>query len=606
MALAPIGVLYLASLVRLLMLQGHFGVKEVEELVEHEITLPAARGSILDRHDRVLAEDVNTWQLVVNYLPEHRSLVKAVGDWKYTPAEVEEKVQLLAQGVGVPFERLWPALMVDAGSWQVLRSGISPAERASIQKALSVVPYSGLSLVQKFERVYPQGAILSHVIGMPPGDPSDKKGTAGNGLERGLDPLLAGTDGSRRFISVSRQHGVNPAAEMVEPIPGQSVRTTLDADLSMVARRELVRLMEEHEAFHCFAIAVDVNTGEILLMAGLPDYDPNDPMGTMEEHVHPVTGEKELNGWTYPGLWRIAPGSTFKALTASYALSRGDIGQEQWFENHGGEFKIPRRPHILHNSPGTPVEPMRAFEGIVHSSNVVFAQVARAIGREGMAEMLDQFGYHPESYRLPGLALELQPRSPKPREDFFRERSPDGMAYTIPDMGYGRGIEVAPLDHAMALAAVANGGWLMEPSLDPKNLQRNRRRVLEEGATAYVREAMHAMVMLEHRDWLPHRDAYRYGGKSGTAKILAGVFKDRYTSLFSAFGPLEDPQVLVMVVAYGTEYSGRAGPHHFGSRVCGPAAAEILHYALQKRGQLATNSAQTLDSWASEATLQRD
>jgi cell division protein FtsI (penicillin-binding protein 3) len=607
MALAPIGLLYLATLVRLIMLQGHFGVTDVDELVESEIVLPAARGSILDRHDRVLAEDVNTWELMVTFPPKHRSLVQAIGDWKYTQAEVEEKVRLLADGVGVPFERLWVALLVDRNSWQVLRSGISPAERESIKKAMAVVPYSGLALMQKFERVYPQGAVLGHVIGMPPGDAEDKHSTAGNGLERGLDSLLAGTDGSRRAIAVSRQHGVNPALGMVEPVPGQSVRTTLDAELSAVARRELGKLKEEHDPFQCFAVAVDVHTGEILTMTGLPDYDPNDPLGTMEKHVHPVTGEEELEGWTYPGLWRISPGSTFKPLMAAYALSRGSIDPEQWFENHGGKFRVPRRVEILNNSPNTPTEPMRAFEGIVHSSNVVFAQIARAVGREGMAGMLEHFGYHMESRRLPGLALDLQGRSSLPqRAAFFKERSPDGMAYTIPTMGFGKGFEVPPLDHAMALASIANGGWLMEPTLDPRNLQRGRRRILEEEATVYVREAMHGMVMLDHRKWLPHREEFRYAGKSGTSTILGGVFKGRYTSLFTAFGPVEDPQVLVLVVAYGTQKSAPGGLHHYGSRVSGPAAANILRHALRKRGHLATNSAQTLDSWASEATLQRD
>lgn len=616
MALVPIGVLYLASFVRLIMLQGHLGEVDALEHVRTHTELPASRGSILDRNGRVLAEDVGTWDLVMESLPQHRHLLQQIDAGRLTPEQAEERVQILADGIGVPFPTVWRVLMTDPDPYQILRRGIGPGEREAIRRTLSAVPWTGIGLRQSFDRCYPNGPVLSHVIGFPntrnekdrPNADGTLPGSPGSGLELGLEPLLGGKDGIRYAISVSRKHGVDPALNMTDPVPGQSVRTTLDLELSTFARRELVALMEKHPAERCMAVVIDVKTGQVLSMLGLPDYDPADPEGSMEPWTNPVTGQEELNGWSFPGIWYIGPGSTFKPLVAAYALQRGAIGKDQWFENFNGAYRPPNRRAVdaIDNSIGVPREPMRAFEAIVESSNVVFAQIAREIGREDMADMLDYFGYSTEPRVLPGLALPLQPRTGPPHSAYFRKRGPDGMAYTIPSMGYGQEIELPPLDHAMALATIANGGYLLEPTLDPLSDQGQGRRILDEDVAAYVRDAMHGMVMKESRDWLPHKDVLDYCGKSGTATITGGVFKGRYSSLFTAFGPAEDPQVLVLVAAFGTSKADRVGTHHFGSKVCGPAAANILHHALQGRGMLATKSAETLDWRASEATLQRD
>ncbi len=604
-ALAPIGVLYFASLLRLLSLQGHLTQEDASSFVRRTTVLPAPRGAILDRYGRVLAEDVQSWDLVLPLLPKDRGLVQAAESGRLQPAELRAKIETLAEGVGVPFAKLWQSVLTNPSAAQVLRRGLAPAQRETIAQLLRQIPGSGLSLRQEFRRVCPNGPVLSHLLGYPRGE--DEGGRAGMGLELGLEPLLQGVNGFRRAIGVSRKHGVNPALDMEPPKPGLSVRTTLDAELSAFARAQLVDLLEQHPAESCFAIVVDVNNGQILSLEGLPDYDPQNPLASMEVGKNPYTGAEELRGWKFPGLDFMAPGSTFKPLVAAYALNRGAIDYQQRFENFHGRYLPPHRlqKHVIHNADGVPDEPMRAFEGIVYSSNVVFAQIARAIGREGMASMLDAFGYHAEKFQLPGLALTWLGYQAPSGEEFLRERSPDGMAYPIPNMGYGQGIQVSPLDHAMALASIANGGWLLQPTLDPQAAGK-RRRILQEEPTRYVREAMHAMVMLPHRKWLPHREELAYCGKSGTAQIRSGPFLNRYTSLFTAFGPADDPQLLVLVVAYGTQKSQAGGLHHYGSRVCGPAAANILHWALQQRGLLAKQTAPNLEWRASAANLRRE
>jgi len=187
----------------------------------------------------------------------------------------------------------------------------------------------------------------------------------------------------------------------------------------------------------------------------------------------------------------------------------------------------------------------------------------------------------------------------------MKERGPDALAYHIPNMGYGVNFTVPPLDHAMALASIANGGLLHAATLDPR-AEPNPKRILSEETSKYVRTAMHEMAHLEKRKWLPHRDRFNYCGKSGTAELKSGPLAGKYTSLFCAYGPFEDPEILVLVVAFGTARADRYGSHHFGSKVSGKAAVNILAHALESRGSLATKASETLDFRASGANLQRD
>jgi cell division protein FtsI/penicillin-binding protein 2 len=153
------------------------------------------------------------------------------------------------------------------------------------------------------------------------------------------------------------------------------------------------------------------------------------------------------------------------------------------------------------------------------------------------------------------------------------------------------------MDHAMALASIANGGKLLRAKLDFGQKPIEVGRVMSEGVAGKVRNAMHDMIMYKSRRWLPHRDDFNYCGKSGTSKHTSGPAKDKYTSLFVAYGPLEEPEVLVLIVAFGT-HGTKA--HYYGSQVCGPAAANILQYALKSRGTLPSSD---LESGANKANL---
>lgn len=561
--------------------------------VQYDRVIPAERGQILDRHGLVLAEDRGSWDLVVNFYPRNRSVISNFDDGIWTEKDIRERLGDVAVATGLSVEQLYQAVMINEAPFQLLLHNISPFDRERIKKSLQAVRYSGLNLVQSFERIRPNGPVLSHFVGLVKGG-LERHGR--DALEAGLDKQLSGTDGERSAIKVGAGHGTNPALGKDDAVPGASIRTTLDLNISSFVREQLVMIMEDHDPMHCVAIVVDVNSGDILSAQGLPDYDLNDPEGSMELVLDEQKNEV-YDGWNFPGLDRISPGSTMKPLIAAWALENKSITAKQMFSNKGGAYSLPGR--VIHNSSKYRNEDMNYSEAIVHSSNIVMAQIGRAVGREKMAGFLPHFGYDIKAKQLPGLKLQFQDgKYPEPAA-FMREKGPDGMVFTIPSLSFGREIEVPIIDHTMALASIANGGRLLRAKLNFEQEPIEDGRVMSEGVAENVRNAMHDMVMYESRKWLPHRDDFNYCGKSGTSKHISGPAKDKYTSLFVAYGPLEEPEVLVLVVAFGTHGTTA---HYYGSQVCGPAAANILQHALKSRGTLPPSG---LESGANKANLDR-
>lgn len=608
-ALLPLLGLYLASLVQLFAIQG-FDTNELRrersDTKTREVTLSAPRGALLDRNGHVLAEDRAIVDLVMNFQKKHRGLYTNLQEGRLTEEEVAERIAFLAEATEVPVEELRQVLMENDEAWVVLRRSVGLADERRIRAAMSRVPGSGLALIPRYERVFPNGTALAHVIGLPnrkeiqnPSEPPVET-FRGSGMERALRERLEGTEGQRNARAVGRSFGVNPALDMQAPVPGEDVLTALDVSLAAFSREQLARMMNDKPMTNCLAIVVDVNTGELLTAIGLPDYNPNNPEATITTVVNPFSGEKEEAGWVFPAKWRVEPGSTFKPIMAAYALDRGAILPNTYFENMGGTYYVPRRlrSDAIDNAIGVGLEPMTFREGIIQSSNIVYAQIARAVGREGMADMLDELKYHQETFSIPNLGLLFRQRRQEEREEFFRKRGPDGMAYTIPNMGYGHAFQVNPMDHVMTLAAIANGGNLLQPKVLVEGPVVSRGRIFSEESTALVREAMHAQAMYKNRDeWLKHRDLMSMASKSGTAQIDYGPDKGKYYSLFTAFGPYENPEILVLVIATGTErIPGTVGEGHFGIKVCGEAADAILYRALLERG-LAQEEPPAEGSW---------
>ena len=566
--LGPLGALYLAVLVRLFLLSLFPAAERIDSavgLAQAESQVEAPRASILDRHGVPLAVSQPVWRLVVDALPRYRRYTRK--ETSFTAEETAQEMAPVAAVAGVPLPDLVAALRHPTQSRSVIAEGLSPETVSRLRPLLRSVPGTGLRLENFWQRVYPQAENLSHVVGFAnhldaKGPRPEIQGVAG--LERKFDAELRGTPGSKKALRVTAAFGVNPAVSFAEPVPAADRSTTLDAALSARLRAELEQLMAEHRTDWAGGLVLDPRSGEILALAGLPDYDPNHPGATADE-------QGRIVGAASPMGWVVSPGSTMKPLVVARALASGAISETERFDQNGGTwFARGGNQPPIRNARGVPTHALDWRETIVHSSNIAAGKIGLELGRDRLRGLLEDLHL---GARVAGLPLN-QDRGILPQEVHWSERQ---TRWTVPSVSIGHQLAVTPFRLAAAHAALINGGLLFEPHLTAAEALPPT-RVFPERVARMVQDAMVGMVQLDSRDWL-NDVPFTWGGKSGT--VQHEVKKDVYTSLFVGFAPAEDPRYLVVVAAHDPK-----GEEYYGSRVAGPVVRDVLHWALGRDGEV--------------------
>jgi len=569
--LLPLGLLFAASLTRLVQLQvlapPERAVHALERM-QSEHVVDAPRAMLLDRLGRPLALDLPRGRLVLDQpyrFRRHRA-------GRYTPAEAAAELAPLAQAAGLGLDELLDPLLDPDKNYKVLAGGLSPGTSRRIQSILRPMPDAGLRVETYWERHYPQGRALSHVLGLT-GFADDAEGVPVRrgrfGLELALDERLVGAAGVRRNMRVGAGHGVNPLLEAEDVAEAAPVRTTLDLALGSAVRAELEGLVAEHKPKWVVAVAIDARTGGLLATCSLPDFDPNP--GAAFDVVESLGPDgklrRELAGMTDWSTQPFEPGSVMKPFVVARALSQGAIGREERFEQHGGHWRLPGR--VISNALGVENRPLAWDEVLVQSSNIGAAKIGRALGVEGVRELLDQLQFAAPTGLLPHERAGVVP----PDEQW---RASKGRNFTVPSVSFGHQFTVTPLRLAHAYVRLVRGGPIPAPHILLESAPEMLPALVTPEVAAEVVVALEEVVA--SRRWLPAWDDLRWGGKSGT---VAKMHEDGYTSLFVAFGPIEDPAVVIVVAA-----ENPAGKQHYGSQVAGPAAGRILRRALELRGML--------------------
>lgn len=370
-----------------------------------------------------------------------------------------------------------------------LDRNLTPREKLQIN-ALGIV---GVDFEDAERRVYPQGALASHVVGATD---LDNNGIAG--LEASLnDTLAAGGDPVRLSLDVRVQHAV---------------------------REELAYAMAKFRAVGATGIILDSYTGELVSMVSLPDYDP--------EHIGDATEDQRFNRATL-GVYEM--GSTFKLFNTAMALDSGRIGIADQYdvENPIRVARFTIRDY--HQEHGT----MSVADILVTSSNIGSVRMALDLGTEAQQKFLDKLGLmEPASLELPETG---KPLIPKP----WREVN----TMTI---SFGHGMAVTPVQMARATAAMVNGGALMPVTLLKRNPNEipPGRAVISPQTSQRMRELMR-MVVTDGTAGKSDVPGYRVGGKTGTADKVsaAGGYARRAvrTSFAGAF-PMDNPRYVILVV----------------------------------------------------------
>ncbi|HEV7776788.1 MAG TPA: penicillin-binding protein 2 [Luteibacter sp.] len=406
----------------------------------------------------------------------------------------------------------------------------------------------GVSVQRDYKRYYPSGAVNAHILGFTNIDDRGQEG-----LELAFDEWLAGKPGAKRVIRDRMGHVVEDVELVREPQPGRDITLSIDRRIQYLAFSTLTQALEKNKAESGSIVVLDVHTGEVLAMANLPTFNPNNIRGS-------TTQDRRNRAMTDV----VEPGSTMKAFTMAAALSSGKY--------------TPTAP-LIETSPGTWMmggHPVRDTHNwgtltptgvITKSSNVGAAKIAMSLDTDFLYNMYKSFGIGSSTGSgFPGEAAGYLPigRTWKPIE---KSR-----------MAYGYNLNVTPLQLAVGYAAIANGGKLRAPSF-VKGADNPENQIISP-------EVAHELVSMLETVMAPGGTGYGFAsvanysvaGKTGTSHkaSIGGYSAKNYISLFVGMIPASNPRLVTVVVINDPQ-----GGFYYGGSVAGPAFAQVMEGAVR-------------------------
>ncbi|HKB57919.1 MAG TPA: penicillin-binding protein 2 [Lacunisphaera sp.] len=455
----------------------------------------------------------------------------------------------------------------------VLLDDLAPEEYARLIERLPVI--SPLQVYTSSARYYPYNAAAAHVLGYAGvnNDPEVEdfegedlltfkmKGSFGrDGLEKKFDEQLQGETGAAIYLVDPAGYKINsPDLPHRLPVQGHNIRISLDIDLQQAAEKAM-------EGRTGAAVALDVRTGEVLVLASMPNYDLNSFVPGITQET--FKGIEDAGGWINRAIQgQYPPGSTFKLITAIAGLRAGSIEPGVSKVICPGYFMVGNRsfPCHLHTGHGE-----RDLVGAIRDScNVFFYKYGLETGPELIAAEARRFGYgHPTGIELPSEFSRPRVADPAWKEANMKERWFPGDTANIA-IGQGDTL-ITPLQAACMVASLARGETETKPTIlhvDNRAPQHSAPIGLSPGDYATILKGM-AQCYGIGTGRFARVDGLSGAAKSGTAQ------KGRIDlAWLVAFAPLENPQIAVAVVL-----EGAVDDNNFGG---GTYAAPVVHSILE-------------------------
>lgn len=489
----------------------------------------AMRGVIRDRNGTPLAVSTPVVSIWIN----PRQALAAHVDLDELARSVEVDPDLLRRRVQANARK----------GFLYVKRHLSPADAERVLAG----EHPGVYGLTEYRRFYPEGETTAHMIGFTDLDDHGKEG-----LELALDEQLAGKQGLKRVVKDLKGHRVQDVALVKAARPGQDVTLSFDTRVQYAAYRELARGVSEHGAAAGALVSLDVETGEVLAMANLPSYNPNNRRDLTPNALRnrAVTDMFE-------------PGSTMKLFTVAAALESGKYSARSHFNTSPGTYKVLNKVIKDHENYG--VIDLQTI--LTKSSNVASAQIAMSLPRSTLPELHRRLGFGASTGSgFPGeSAGRLQP-------------SDRWNPVEVATMSYGYGITVTALQLARAYATVASGGVLRPVSFTRVDAPVPGERVMDEKIARSLVPMMETVVTDEGTALRAAVPGYRIAGKTGTAhKARAGGYAaDQYMSLFVGLAPASKPRVVTAVVIDTPRKGG-----YYGGLAAAPVFSRAMSDALR-------------------------
>lgn len=517
------------------------------------LTVSARRGDIFDRRGKPLALTHASDSLYVM----SRSI-----------SNKEEVSHLLAKRLKANPQFLLSRVKRDKSFVWVKRK--LPSESVDEIKRLKL---KGVDFRKENKRVYPGGALASHLLGFVDIDNRGLEGT-----ERHYHSFLQGKDGFHQVLRDAKRRAL-PSLELKyrRPVDGSVLVLTLDEVIQHIAERELESAYKKWNAKGAAIIVMDPSNGEILALANRPTFDSNTP-GASTPSSRRNRAITDL----------FDPGSVFKIITAASALQEGVVKEEDRIFCENGTYRISN--HILHDV--HPYGTLTFRDVIQKSSNIGTVKVAQKIGPERLHRSILAFGFG----RKTGIDL--------PGEISGAVRPPHKWSGTsIANIPIGQGVSVTAIQLACAMGAIANGGYRVRPHLLKEVLNSDGSVVksysLEPPVPVLRKEISERLqeilvgVVEEGTGKFARMKGYRAGGKTGTSQKLdaSGHYsRSEHIASFVGFAPSPNPRIVVAVMVDDPR------PAYYGGVVAAPVFRNVAEQVLR---YLESSEEEKEEHWAS-------
>lgn len=539
-------------------------------------TITSKRGNIYDSTGASLAisEAVDT----VSINPPK---IKAKKD-SDTPA-LKEKV---AKALSDIFELDYNDTLTKVNSTSSSETIIKKVEQDKINKLKSWMTENdvtiGINIDEDSKRYYPYGTLAAHVIGSCG---TDNQGQSG--IENSYDSILKGVSGNLiTSKGASRTEIPNSEQSLIPAENGYNLTLTLDINIQRIVEKYLQEAVEEHSCSRGGnAIVMNPQTGDVLAMASYPTYDLNSPKTPTSFYADnwDSLSSKEKYDRIFE-MWKVRsvsetyePGSVFKLVTASVALEENKAVTDK-----PGDFRCDGAQTIYDttircwSSQPHGYESLR--EALMDSCNPSFMQLSERIGTELLYKYYDAFGLFDKT----GVGLSGE------ESGIFHKIEQVGPVERA-TMSFGQRFKITPLQMCTAICAIANNGNLLQPKIvksmtntDTGEVTNFDTKIVRQVLSKKTTEEMKSMMQSVVTDGTGKNaqvTGYTIGGKSGTSEPIASDKKAGYTSSFAAISPIENTQVVVLVILYDP-----AGKNHHGGQTAAPVVSKILRETLPYMG----------------------
>jgi len=542
-------------------------------------TVSASRGTIYDRNGRALALSSTAENVFLSPM----EIAKGEQDKALIATKLSEILD-------VDVEKLLAQMEKTYSQYEIVKKRVDQEDADAVRAFISENKVRGVFLEPTTKRYYPFGSLASNVIGF-----TNEEGGA-YGLEAVYNDTLTGESGM--VITAKDVSGTSllyQYEQYFDAQDGASLHTTLDTTVQYYLEKGLADLEARYGTGKgATGIVLDVNTGAILGMASLPDYDLNNPSaiynefmttGMSEEEILDQMGTLRLRQWRNKAINdTYEPGSTFKILTLSMALEEGAVDLNSGFDCPG--YVVVEKQRInCSKREGHGHQSLTVATG--NSCNPAFINIGLRVGNKKFVEYMNAFGLTSKT----GIDTTGEASG-------FMNDEINYSTLALACYAFGQNFNVTPVALISAQAACVNGGYLREPYLVDRIVDAEGnvvyqhdntpiRQVISEETSATVRGILEYVVS-EGTGKNGKVAGYRIGGKTGTADKVGG----NVIVSFVCFAPADDPQVIMLLTL--DEPDRWTGTYVSGGNMAAPVASEVMAELLPYLGIEPTYSAEEL------------